>query len=147
MGFESEETVTFLTLLKAFKADPTDHATGEDLARAADKGDRWNELMEICDAWLIEAALPRSARLSLMLTMGKWYADLDRPGLAIVYFEKVLQVVPEHLGALESIAAVLEEVQEFNALEKIRERIDRVRRDLEDDDEAEDEADVDERLG
>lgn len=132
MDHRTGSIATFEALLKAFGKDPTDRETSEELAELADEIDRWGELLDTCGGWLDEGRLSRSARLSLKLTLARWYAELDGDGQALAYLNQILAEIPEHLGALEAMAAILERHRDDELLAEVRERIDEVRRALED---------------
>lgn len=139
MEHRSGSIATFEALLRAFAEDPTDRGTSDELAELADEIDRWSELLDTCGGWLDDGRLSRSARLSLKLTLARWYADLDGDGQAFAYLNQILAEVPEHLGALEAMAAILERHGDDALLAQVQERIDEVRRALDDDDDDESE--------
>jgi tetratricopeptide (TPR) repeat protein len=94
----------FDALLTAFEMDFGDKETVRFLERMAQATNRWPELVQAVNGWLLQQTEP-AQRISLCLRLSKWYAeDLALPEHAQVYYQQILALDPNNVAVLRQMA-------------------------------------------
>lgn len=94
----------FDALLTAFEMDYADMDVVRYMERMAQATNRWPELVQTVNGWLLQQTDPRN-KITLSLRLAKWYAeDLGRPDYAQPYYGKVLELDPNNVAVLRQMA-------------------------------------------
>jgi tetratricopeptide (TPR) repeat protein len=94
----------FDALLTAFEMDFGDLETVRFLERMAQATNRWPELVQAVNGWLLQQTEP-AAKITLCLRLSKWYAeDLALPEHAQVYYQQILALDPNNVAVLRQMA-------------------------------------------
>lgn len=103
-----DSTRAFERYLEAFRLDPVEPASIEDLERAAAPANRWadvvSNLTEVLSTYSLNLQTDVLLRLRLAATLS---SRLGRVDDAIARYREVLQAAPENLDALHAIEALL----------------------------------------
>ena len=118
----------FLILQKAFEEDYTHDETAKEIERLAGITGKWNELLNSCNQ-VVQTIQDRGVQISLLVKIGRWYAELDHPDYAVAYFNQVLQLDSEHTGALGAMADIYRGKGQWEALAQVLTRQSEVSKD------------------
>lgn len=93
---------------QALKIDPTNHAAYERLARCYRRLKRWESLVD-CYHRHLEEVGDAKERVSLLKEVGEVYAEeLAEPEAAIETYQKIIDIDPNHIGALDALARLFD---------------------------------------
>ncbi len=93
-------------LREALKIDPSNPEVHEYLAALLSREGDWEELIEVMSQRL-ELSDDDEKRVAISFELGEACSEhLDDPVQAAVYFERCLQIDPDHRGALEELADI-----------------------------------------
>jgi tetratricopeptide (TPR) repeat protein len=108
----------FLVMLKAFEEDYTNDQTAAELERLAASAGKWTDLLNACNQ-VLQSVQDRAIQLSLLVKIGRWYAELDHAEYAITYFNQALKIDPAHTGALAAMAGIYRNLGQWDMLAQV----------------------------
>ena len=105
----------FLVMQKAFEEDYTNDETASELERVTGLAKKWNDLLAHCNN-VLQTVQDKDIQLSLLVKIGRWYAELQHAEYAITYFNQALKINPEHTGALGAMADIYRGLGQWDML-------------------------------
>lgn len=112
----------FAVLAMAFEASLDDERFGAELARLAEKGDHWSELIDTYQR-VIEAqgAVPES--VPLRLRVARWWDEkLGQVEYAATHYQHALAIEPDNVDALTALELLLERYENWGEVAGILRR-------------------------
>jgi tetratricopeptide (TPR) repeat protein len=106
----------FTVLQAAFRENYADRAVSGEIERLASATNKWTELLSDYTQVVQEIHDPATAA-DLWVKIGTWYGEhLGHLDYAIASEQQALQLVPDHLGALEALAQFFRKTSRWNEL-------------------------------
>ncbi|HKQ68581.1 MAG TPA: tetratricopeptide repeat protein [Polyangiaceae bacterium] len=102
---------------QAFCEDPTNDAYADEIERiAGNDAAAWTEAVSMC-AEASSAGMAPELKISLFSRLGRWYADkTGRADLAVICFQAILAINPNHEAALLGLSSVYQRAQQWGEL-------------------------------
>src|SRR6185369_9310789 len=106
----------FVVLQAAFRENYSDAAVSHELERLATSTNKWTELLSEYTQVVQEIQDPKIAA-DLWVNIGKWYGEhLGHLDYAIASEQQALQLIPEHLEALDALASFYKKTSKWSEL-------------------------------
>ncbi|MCC6747689.1 MAG: tetratricopeptide repeat protein [Deltaproteobacteria bacterium] len=109
----------FVVLQAAFKQDYTNDITAQELERLASTTNKWNELLTEYHT-VVQAIVDPKVKSNLLVKMGRWYgSELGHLDYAIASVQQALQIDPENVPALETLAGFYRKTARWSELVQV----------------------------